>query len=286
VLERNGYPPGVPCWIDTAQADPEAAAAFYGGLFGWTLIDRMPEDLPGSYFMAQLEGRDVAAVGSQQGGPSTPVWSTYISVDNADETAAKVMGAGGSVLAEPFDVLDSGRTAVVSDPSGAVFSVWQAKEHKGAQLVNHPGTWNWSNLNTRDPKGAEGFYGAVFGWEVNTGSLDGIGDYAMLRSPGYGAFLEASDPDIFRRQADVGAPEGFADAIAWMMPMVPDQYPDDVPSHWSVTFAVDDADVIADRAVALGGDVILAPFDAGVVRAAVLSDPQGAVFSVSKYDPA
>ena len=136
-----------------------------------------------------------------------------------------------------------------------------------------------------DPKGAEGFYGAVFGWEVNTGSLDGIGDYAMLRSPGYGAFLEASDPDIFRRQADVGAPEGFADAIAWMMPMAPDQYPEDVPSHWSVTFAVDDTDVIADRAVALGGDVILAPFDAGVVRAAVLSDPQGAVFSVSKYDP-
>lgn len=285
MLERSEYPPGVPCWIDTAQPDPEAAAAFYGDLFGWNLTDRMPEDLPGSYFMAQLEGRDVAAVGSQQGGPSTPVWSTYISVDSADDTVGKVMAAGGSVLAEAFDVLDSGRTAVVADPSGAVFSLWQAKEHKGAQLVNFPGTWNWSNLNTRDPKGAEGFYGAVFGWEVNTGSLDGIGDYAMFRSPGYGEFLEASDPDIFRRQADVGAPEGFADAVAWMMPMA-DQYPEDVPSHWSVTFAVDDTDAIAGRAAELGGDVVLAPFDAGDVRAAVLSDPQGAVFSVSKYDPA
>ena len=284
-MERSEYPPGVPCWIDTAQPDPEAAAAFYGHLFGWTLTDRMPEDLPGSYFMAQLEGRDVAAVGSQQGGPSMPAWSTYISVDNADDTVAKVMAAGGGVLAEPFDILDSGRTAVASDPSGAVFSLWQARKHKGAQLVNHPGTWNWSNLNTRDPQGAEDFYRAVFGWEVNRGSLDGIGDYAMLRSPGYGAFLEASDPDIFRRQADVGAPEGFADAVAWMMPMAPGQYPEDVPSHWSVTFAVDDTDATADRALALGGDVVLAPFDAGDVRAAVLSDPQGAVFSVSKYDP-
>jgi uncharacterized protein len=285
LLERDGYPPGVPCWIDTAQPDPEAAASFYGDLFGWTFTDRMPADMPGSYFMAQLEGRDVAAVGSQQGGPSAPVWSTYISVDSVDEAIAQVTATGGSVLVEPFNVLDAGRMAVLMDPSGAVFSVWQALEHKGAQLVNHPGTWNWSDLNTRDPKGAEDFYGAVFGWKVNRGSFDGIGDYAMLCVPGYGAFLEARDPDIYQRQADAGAPEGFADAIAWMMPMTPDQYPDDVPSHWSVTFAVDDTDAIAAGTADLGGEVVVPPFDVGGARAAVLSDPQGAVFSVSKYDP-
>jgi hypothetical protein len=107
----------------------------------------------------------------------------------------------------------------------------------------------------------------------------------MFRAPGYGSFLEATDPDLRRRQSNDGAPKGFEDAIAWMMPMESEEYPEDVPSHWSVTFAVDDTDAIVSMAAKLGGDVVVPPFDAGVVRAAVLSDPQGAVFSVSKYDP-
>ena len=107
----------------------------------------------------------------------------------------------------------------------------------------------------------------------------------MWRLPGYGEFLEASDPDLRRRQAEAGVPTGFADAIGWMMPMTSDQYPDDVPSHWSVTFSVDDADATAAKAEELGGKVVVPPFAAGDVRAAVLSDSQGAVFTVSKYDP-
>jgi uncharacterized protein len=142
VLDRSEYPPGVPCWIDTAQPDPEAATRFYGGLFGWEFEDQMPAEAPGSYFMARLQGRDVAAIGSpQDGAPPTPVWNTYIAVDSADETAAKVAKAGGTTLAEPFDVFDAGRMGIFSDPSGAVFSVWQAKQTIGAQLVNEPGTW-------------------------------------------------------------------------------------------------------------------------------------------------
>ena len=125
----------------------------------------MPSDAPGNYFMARLHGRDVAAIGSQpEGAPPTPAWNTYIAVDDADEAAATVTPAGGSTLAEPFDVLDAGRMGIFSDPSGAVFSVWQAKQHKGAQLVNEPGTWNFSDLNTRDVDGATAFYGQVFGW--------------------------------------------------------------------------------------------------------------------------
>jgi len=286
MLERDGYPHGVPCWVDTAQPDPEAAVGFYSGLFGWEFVDRMPVDSPGRYFVAQLRGRDVAAVGSQQEGALySPVWSTYMWVDSADETAAKIEAAGGSTLMEPFDVPDSGRMGVFSDPSGAVFCVWQAEKRKGAGLVNEPGTWNWSDLNTRDPEGAKVFYGAVFGWESDTGVIDGVGDYTMWRLPGYGEFLEASDPDLRRRQAEAGVPAGFADAIGWMMPMTSDQYPDDVPSHWSVTFSVDDADVTVAKAEELGGKVVVPPFAAGDVRAAVLSDPQGAVFTVSKYDP-
>jgi predicted enzyme related to lactoylglutathione lyase len=181
VLDRSEYPPGVPCWIDTAQPDPEAATRFYGGLFGWEFEDQMPAEAPGSYFMARLQGRDVAAIGSpQDGAPPTPVWNTYIAVDSADETAAKVAKAGGTTLAEPFDVFDAGRMGIFSDPSGAVFSVWQAKQTIGAQLVNEPGTWNFSDLNTRDVDRATAFYGDVFGWVVE--SVEGGGTaFSFLR---------------------------------------------------------------------------------------------------------
>jgi uncharacterized protein len=285
VLERDGYPAGVPCWVDTGQPDPEAAVEFYGGLFGWEFEDRMPADSPGRYFVAQLRGRDVAAVGSQpEQAPPTPGWNTYVWVDSADDTTAKVKAAGGNALMEPFDVLDAGRMAVLTDPEGAVFCVWQAKEHKGAQLVNEPGTWNFSELNTRDPEGAKAFYGTVFGWEAET--LDyGDGQTTMWRLPGYGDFLERRDPDLRRRMAADGAPEGFEDAVAWLIPMTSDQYPDDVPPHWNVTFAVDDADAVADRAAKLGGQVRVPPFDAPFVRMTVVSDPQGAAFTASKYVP-
>jgi predicted enzyme related to lactoylglutathione lyase len=285
LLERDGYPPGVPCWVDTGQPDLEAAVAFYGDLFGWEFEDRTPAGTPQRYFVAQLRGRDVAGVGSQpEGAPPTPVWNTYISVESADEAAAKIRNAGGSVIMEPFDVSDAGRMGVFSDPSGAVFCVWQAGEGKGAQLVNEPGTWNFSELNTRDPEGAKAFYGAVFGWEASSLDMDG-GESAMWRVPGYGDFLEQRDPDLRRRMEDVGAPEGFEDAVAWLLPMTSDRFSDDAPPHWSVTFAVDDADAIADRAAKLGGKVLVSPVDAPWVRMAVLTDPQGAVFTASKFTP-
>jgi uncharacterized protein len=285
VLERDGYPAGVPCWVDTGQPDPEAAVKFYGGLFGWEFEDRMPADSPQRYFVGQLRGRDVAGIGSQPDqAPPTPVWNTYVWVDSADEAAAKVKAAGGKALMEPFDVPGAGRMGVFSDPSGAEFCVWQAKGAKGAQLVNEPGTWNFSELNTRDPEGAKAFYGTVFGWEADTIDL-GEGETAMWRLPGYGDYLEQRDPDLRRRMAADGAPEGFEDTVAWLVPMTSDQSPEDVPPHWSITFAVDDTDAVADAAAKLGGKVIVPPFDAPFVRMAVLSDPQGAVFTASKYVP-
>jgi uncharacterized protein len=283
LLERDGYPAGVPCWVDTAQPDPEAAAEFYSGLFGWQFEDRMPADSPNRYFVAQLRGRDVAAVGSQpEEMPPVAVWNTYVWVDSADEATAKAKDAGGSALMEPFDIPDAGRMAVLADREGAAFCVWQAKQHRGAQLVNEPGTWNFSELNTRDPEGAEAFYGAVFGWEAKT--IDtGDGGFTMWRVPGYGDYLVQRDPELRNRQAGDGAPEGFEDAVAWLVPMTPDQA--DAPPHWSITFAVDDADAVADRAAKLGGKVLVPPFDAPWVRMTVLSDPQGAVFTASKYMP-
>jgi uncharacterized protein len=285
LLERDGYPAGVPCWVDTGQPDPEAAVRFYGDLFGWEFVNRMPADADGQYFIAQLRGRDVAAVGSQpEHAPPIPAWNTYVSVDSADDTAAKVKAAGGKVLVDAFDIFDAGRMAVFSDPSGAAFCVWQAKGHKGAQLVNEPGTWNFSGLNTRHPEGAKAFYRAVFGWEADTVDLDG-GDSTVWTLRGYGEYLAERDPDLRRRMAADGAPAGFEDAVAWLAPMTSAQFPEDVPPHWSITFAVADADGIADRAVELGGKVLVPPFDAPFVRMAVLSDPQGATFTASKYVP-
>ena len=185
--ERDGYIQGVPCWIDTSQPDPKAAADFYGALFGWELEDVMPPDAPGEYFMARIRGLDVAAVGSiPEGAPQMATWNTYVWVDSADDTPAKVKEAGGNVVMEPFDVMGAGRMAVFADPEGAVFFVWQANQHKGSQVVNEHGSNNFNNLNTRDLEGAKAFYGAVFGWKT----LDLDGGAVMWALPGYGDHLE------------------------------------------------------------------------------------------------
>jgi uncharacterized protein len=282
--ERDSYPAGVPCWVDTDQPDPQAAVEFYGGLFGWEFDDRMPADSPLHYFIAKVRDSDVAAVGSRpEDAPPSPVaWNTYIAVDSADDSAKKVEGAGGQVLMEPFDVLDAGRMAVLADPEGATFCTWEAKQAPGAVLVNEPGTWNFSELNTRDPDAAKAFYGSVFGWEASSFTFEGA-DYTMFRRPGYGEFLARRDPELYSRQE--GAPEGFEDAVAWLRPMTAEQSGDDVPPHWSVTFAVDDADAMAARAAELGGKIDVPPFDVGPTRISVVSDPQGASFSVSKFTP-
>jgi uncharacterized protein len=285
MLERDGYPPGVPCWVDTGQPDPEEAVRFYSGLFGWEFEDRTPAGSPRRYFVAKLHGRDVAAVGSQSDQPPpVPVWKMYVSVDSAEETAAKAREAGGSVLAEPFDLGDSGRMAVIADPEGAVLCLWQPKQHKGAQLVNEHATWNFNELNTRDPGAAQTFYRAVFGWEATT-LVTGDGGFTMFRRPGYGDFLAERDPEIRERQGSVEAPEGFEDAVAWLIPMTNGRFPEGTPAHWGTTFAVDDADAIAERAEKLGGTVLAPPADAPWVRMTLLRDPQGAVFTASKFVP-
>jgi uncharacterized protein len=278
--ERDGYIPGVPCWIDTSQPDPDAAVDFYRGLFGWEFEDVMPPGAPGKYFMARIRGGDVAAVGSiPEALPQVATWNTYVWVDSADETASKVVGGGGSVAMEPFDIMDSGRMAVFMDPEGAVICAWQAKEHKGARIVNEHGSLNFNDLHTRDVEGAKAFYGSVFGWQ--TLALEG--GFEMWTLQGYGDLLERDNPGWRKGLAELGAPEGFADAVASLQPIGDDQ--PDTPAHWGVTFAVDDADVIAERATELGGKVLAPPLDAPWVRLTVLADPQGATFTASKFVP-
>jgi hypothetical protein len=278
--ERDGYIPGVPCWVDTSQPDPAAAAAFYGGLFGWEFEEVMPPDSEGTYLTARIRGGDVAAVGSiPEGAPPMAMWNTYVWVQSADETAAKVRDAGGKVLTEPFDVMDAGRMAVFADREGAVFCVWQPKEHKGAQIVNEAGSVNFNGLNTRDVEGAKSFYGSVFGWQTLT--LEGGAE--MWTLPGYGDHLEESTPGLRDQMAQMDAPDGFIDVVAALNPIADDDTA--TPAHWSVTFAVDDVHAAAAQVPALGGVVVAGPFDAPWTRLAVIQDPQGATFIAGQFVP-
>jgi predicted enzyme related to lactoylglutathione lyase len=276
---RDGYIPGVPCWVDTGQPDPEAAVAFYRGLFGWEFEDVMPPGSQGKYFMARLRGGDVAAVGSlPEGAPAVATWNTYIWVPSADETASRAQEAGGRIVMEPFDVLDSGRMAVLADPEGAAFSVWQPGRHKGAQIVNEPGSVNFNGLNTRDVETAKRFYGSVFGWRTYT-----IGGAEMWTLPGYGDHLEERDPGLRERLAEFGGEPGFEDVVASIDPLGDDQT--DIPAHWSVTFSTDDADALAARAAELGGSVVVPPLDVPWARMTVIADPQGASFIATRFVP-
>jgi predicted enzyme related to lactoylglutathione lyase len=276
---QDRYIAGVPCWIDTTQPDPEAAAAFYGELFGWELEDVMPPGSPSKYLVARIRGGDVAAVSSQpEGGPPAAVWNTYIWVTDADETAVKVRAAGGTVLGEPFDVMDAGRMAVCADPAGAAFCLWQAGQHRGAAVVNQHGSLNFNNLHTRDLAGAQSFYGSVFGWDL----LD-IGSGRAWALRGYGDFLEQLRPGMRESMAAAGAPDRFEDVVASVIVLSDDQ--PDVPAHWGVTFSVDDADAIAARAAELGGRVTVPPLDVPWARLTVISDPAGAPFTATKFVP-
>jgi predicted enzyme related to lactoylglutathione lyase len=237
----------------------------------------MPPGSEAKYSLARLHGGAVAAVGSTpESAPAAAMWDTYVSVASADETAAKVLAAGGRVVKEPFDVMGAGRMAVFADPEGATFCVWQATEFQGAEVVNEPGSLNFNGLNTRDVEGAKSFYGSVFGWDTLA-----TGGAQMWTLPGYGDHLERDDPELRKRVAEVGGPAGFEDVVASINPIADDR--PELPAHWSVTFAVDDADAVAETASKLGGKVVVPPFDAPWVRMTVITDPQGATFVASKF---
>lgn len=275
--ERDGYIPGVPSWVDTNQPDPQAATAFYGALFGWEFEDVMPEGSGGHYFIGRIRGGDVAAVGSlPDGAPPVATWNTYIAVANADDAAAKTQAAGGSAAMEPFDVLDAGRMAMLTDPEGAAFCVWQAGNHKGAQIVNEHGSLNFNGLATRHLERARAFYGAVFGWETLN-----LPAGVMWTLPGYGDHLEERSPGLREQMAQMSAPDGFIDVVAAVNPIANDDA--DTSAHWSVTFGVDDADAAASKAVDLGATILAGPVDAPWTRMAVIADPQGAVFIASQF---
>ncbi len=246
--ERDTYQPGVPCWVDILEPDPGAAMRFYGALFGWEFVGPGV----GDYYEARLRGRPVAGVGAQPPGVPT-AWNTYVSVDSAARIAN---AAAGRVVVKPFDALPAGRVAVLADPSGAHIGVWEPVQRMGCQLVNEPSAYAMSVLHTPDPDAAADFYGEVFGWETEP-FAPGM---TLFRLPGY-VGGEPAQP-VPRDVVAVMAADGDH-------------------AHWRAGFWVHDADALAARAGDLGGGVVVAPFDAGPMRQAVLADPAGAAFSVT-----
>ena len=263
MTERDGYQPGVPCWVAAVQPEPERAVSFYSELFGWAVEDLMPPGSQGRYFLCKLRGRDVAAIVSPHGAPPPPgpTWATYVWVDSADAAAERAAAAGGSVVGAPFDSPGGGRVAVLADPSGAVFGVWQPGERRGAQVVNEPGAWSMSLLSGADPERAKAFYGDLFGWVTETFAL-GEAEMTLWRVPGY----VGGEP-----QQPVSR-----EVVAAMAPA------SDGPPRWSVDFWVADADGAAGRAAALGGEVLAGPYDVPGFRQAALADPHGATLTVSQ----
>jgi predicted enzyme related to lactoylglutathione lyase len=253
-MEIDSYEPGVPSWVDLGSPDPQGAADFYGALFGWDAPEGPAET--GGYRVAMVGDRAVAGIGPAQN-PGPPYWTTYIAVESADAAAERVTAAGGVTIVAPMDIFDVGRMAVFADPSGAVFSVWQAGAHPGAQLVNEPGTWSWTELLTTDTDGSKTFYGAVFGWTpvTHTGPM---GEYTEWQLGGR--------------------------SVGGMM-QKPPMVPAEVPNHWAVYFAVADADAAVARIVELGGSVMLPPMDIEPGRFAVVADPTGAAFNVIALSP-
>jgi uncharacterized protein len=249
--EVREFQPGLPAWADLSTTNADESAEFYAGLFGWEASEAPGDaEQTGGYRMFMKDGKQVAGLMPVQ--DQAPSWNTYISVTDADELAERVKEHGGRLVVEPMDVMDQGRMAFFADPTGAAVGVWQAREHKGAEVVSQPGATAWHQLNTRDPEKAGDFYRAVFGWDserVDTGGAD----YWEWRLDG------ASVGGMFR---------------------MGDDFPDDLPAHWIVYFAVDDADEATEKAKEAGAQVRAEPFDNEAGRFAILTDPHGAAFAV------
>jgi predicted enzyme related to lactoylglutathione lyase len=245
---------GTIAWVDMQTPDLDKAKRFYGELLGWSFVGG---DDPKTQFYttAQIRGRRVAGISKLPSQSKTrPAWTVYLATENAEDTARRIKDAGGTVLMPPMDVMELGRMAILADPTGANFGIWQAKEHRGAQVIEEPGAMAWHEIYTHDVTKARDFYARVFGLEQRR--LD--------------------SPSLEYWTLHKGAKTAFG-----VMQMT-SSMPADLPAHWNTYFAVADADAAAKKVTALGGTVMAPPFDTPHGRMSVVIDPSGAAFCAIK----
>ena len=246
----TSHQPGTFCWIELGTSDAAGAKKFYTDLFAWGTAEHDMGEM-GTYYIFQKDGKDVAAMyqmGADMAG-IPPNWMSYVAVASADDAVGKTKSLGGTVVNGPFDVYDMGRMAVMVDPQGGHFAVWQAATHIGVQTRDEEGSLCWNELQARDLDAARKFYTSLFGWS----SKD---------SPGYTEWHLGTN------------------ALGGMLAS---QAPPEVPSYWLPYFAVANCDAAAEKAQASGGHVVVPPMDIEKVgRFSVIADPQGAMFAVIK----
>ena len=257
-MTSTSFAAGSPCWIETLQPDPEAAASFYGELFGWTF----DEAGPGCSRVARLDGRRVAGVAQAPPMLDRGAWVMYVLVADLDGTVDAVQEAGGTVLAGPREVRDGERTALFTDPAGAAFGAREGSAPTVSEAVDVPNAWQMSALHTPDIGVAQTFYATVFGWH-----LDLMPGAALRLWRLGGSTRKAADPNL---------PDDVV-AVASETPAA-----SGVPTHWAINMQVSDADDFADRVVELGGSILMPPTDAPGFRNALIADPSGGVLAVSQ----
>lgn len=251
------HPAGSFCWIELHTTDQNAGKTFYSQLFGWSIHDS-PMGPNEVYTEFKLQGRETAAACTLRPDESSkgipPYWMIYITVENADAAAAKAQQLGGTAFGPAFDVMDAGRMAVIQDPTGAVFCVWQAKKNAGIGIAGVNGTLCWADLSTPDVKRATDFYTGLFGWQIAADPKDPSG-YMHIKN---GEHFIGGIPPAAHRQPGM-------------------------PAHWLAYFMVDDVDATANKATAMEAKLLLPPKTMeGVGRMSFIADPQGAVFAIFK----
>ena len=249
--ERDRHDQGTFSWADLTTTDVDAAKALYTGLFGWEYDDIPFPGGGGVYSMAKLGGRIAAAISPSMQPDQPPVWNSYVTVDDADAAATRARELGGTVAMEPFDVGEAGRMAVIQDPAGAFFCLWQPRNSIGAEVVNAPGALSLNQLNTSDPEGAEAFYGGLFGWRFE-------------KQPG----TEQDYWGIYRDDR----------LNAGMLKMGPEFGP--APPHWLVYFGSDDLDAAVEKIRGAGGTIITEKMAVPGGEIVVAHDAQNAVFAM------
>jgi predicted enzyme related to lactoylglutathione lyase len=246
------YAPGTPSWVDLASPDLDKSKEFYSQLFGWK-TETIEDPQAGNYTMASIDGKLVAGLAPTFSPDQPSAWNMYVSTTDADSTAQKVRDAGGTVVAEPMEVMGQGRLAVFQDSTGAFVSTWQPEQMKGADLVNEVGSFGWSELYTRDVPAAKAFYEKVFGWTTHDNDMGGGFVYTEFKVDGRSV-------------------AGGLD-MSQMLPA-------EVPPHWLIYFGVANADEAAEKTKQLGGEVVDGPKEIPIGRFAVLKDPVGAHFAI------
>jgi uncharacterized protein len=250
------HTPGDFCWIELATTDQAGAKKFYSELFGWD-IQEFPMGPNELYTIFQMDGRDAGAANTlpadQRSQRVPPRWNLYIAVENADTAASRAAELGAKVLAAPFDVFDAGRMAVLQDPTGAVFSVWQAEHYTGFGIKGVPGAFCAADLSTPDQDGASRFYEQLFGWRVGKEDENPAHNYYHLFN--HDEFIGGILPPAFRDPA--------------------------APPYWQIYLQVSDCDTTAAKAKTLGATLYMPPMAVeDIGRMAVLADPQGAAFAI------